>query len=224
MKTWIGMLVVTVSAGLGCLEDEPGVDASDARETGDADGEMTGGEIGESDIDRIDAQCGGGRIPVAMSCGPATVSERDNLGQAHIPDGTPITYEEVPPSSGDHRPAWARWGEYDYLPPQRWLHNLEHGGIAFLYDPCASESVIASLRESARAQAEDEGGPFRWVMTPYPGLPSVVAVVAWQAVWEAECLDDEVNASLQSFIDARYRAAPEDVASDGSYATGWIGR
>jgi len=26
---------------------------------------------------------------------------------------------------GNHRPLWAVWGEYLYLPPQRWLHNLE---------------------------------------------------------------------------------------------------
>ena len=27
--------------------------------------------------------------------------------------------------SGSHRPAWARYGEYKFLPKQRWLHNLE---------------------------------------------------------------------------------------------------
>ena len=42
-------------------------------------------------------------------------------------------------------------GKYEYLPPQRWLHNLEHGGIAFLYHPCAEQSVIDSLHEILHA-------------------------------------------------------------------------
>lgn len=28
-------------------------------------------------------------------------------------------------NSGSHRPAWAKYGEYKFLPKQRWLHNLE---------------------------------------------------------------------------------------------------
>ena len=66
------------------------------------------------------------------------------------------------------------------LPPQRWLHNLEHGGIAFLYHPCAEESVIDSLRNIACSMADDETGAFRWVLTPYPNLPSKISIVAWE--------------------------------------------
>ena len=35
------------------------------------------------------------------------------------------TETEKKGSRGDHRPNWARYGEYLYVPPQRWLHNLE---------------------------------------------------------------------------------------------------
>jgi len=27
--------------------------------------------------------------------------------------------------SGDHRPVWPKFGEYIFVPPQRWLHNIE---------------------------------------------------------------------------------------------------
>ena len=29
--------------------------------------------------------------------------------------------------------ALAKYGEYDFLPPQRWMHNNEHGAAVFLY-------------------------------------------------------------------------------------------
>jgi len=45
---------------------------------------------------------------------------------------TSISYEgQNPPLRGDHRPAWALYGEYLYIPPQRWLHNLEVRRFAF---------------------------------------------------------------------------------------------
>jgi len=31
--------------------------------------------------------------------------------------------------SGPHRPLWPVYGEYLYLPPQRWVHSLEVGYV-----------------------------------------------------------------------------------------------
>ena len=42
-----------------------------------------------------------------------------------------------------------------------YLHNLEHGGIVFLYHPCAEDAVVDALRELARARPEDDTGLFR---------------------------------------------------------------
>lgn len=176
-----------------------------------------------AEVDRVDAACQGARLPPIATCGAAVVEQIPSRGAGHVPEA-PISYVDNPPSSGDHRPAWARWGEYDYLPPQRWLHNLEHGGIALLYDPCADEATVTALGDFARARADDEGGPFRWVLTPYPGLPTRVAVVAWEWTWQAGCTAPEGGASLEAFVTDHYRKAPEDVAADGSYTTGWIGR
>lgn len=198
-----------------CLQDKEGLVDQDGTVTETSD---------DDDIDRVDASCQGGRMPLPSSCGEASVAFVESQGAEHLPQPEPISYSDNPPSSGDHRPSWARWGEYDYLPPQRWLHNLEHGGVAFLYDPCVSVAVVEALRSFARSQPEDETGAFRWVLTPYPGLSSGVAVVAWEWTWQADCLDVGLKGSLQSFIDEHYRAAPEDLAGDGGYATGWIGR
>ena len=38
-----------------------------------------------------------------------------------------------------------KYGEYAYLPPQRWLHSLEHGAIVLLYHPCANSDQVIHI-------------------------------------------------------------------------------
>ena len=138
----------------------------------------------------------------------------------HIAEG-PIYYEEDLPSAGSHRPQWAKWGEYTYLPPQRWLHNLEHGGITFLYHPCSDQSIINDLKALIDDIPDDDDGAFRWILTPSARLRTPLAIVAWEWKYEAECIDQEI---AKDFIQRQYRQAPEDVARDGAYTEGWVGR
>ena len=154
-------------------------------------------------------------------CVEGVGEHRDNQGQAHIAVDQPIAYAFDPPSSGDHRGVWARWGAYEDLPPQRFLHNLEHGGAALLHHPCAPAETVQALRDVADARDDDAGGPFRWVLTPYPDLPQAIAVVTWEWTYTADCVRPD---EIAEFLDRHYRMAPEDIASDGGYAEGWLGR
>ncbi len=172
------------------------------------------------DPDMIDASCTLADF-APPACTDPTITNIAATSQAHIVQPEAISYTTSPPSSGPHRPAWAKWGEYDFLPPQRWLHNLEHGGVALLYHPCVDASVVDELRAVAAAQADDDTGAFRYTLTPYADLPTAVAVVAWEWSYEAECVD---AAAIKTFIDDHYRQAPEDFAQDGSYSTGWLSR
>jgi len=204
MRGWLCCLGVFA---LGCVSDEEGIDGN--------------GDV--VDPDRVDPACHG--APLApVTCAPSLAREHPSAGAGHIAWPTPIHYIETPPSSGDHRPEWGRWGEYSFLPPQRWLHNLEHGGVALLYDPCLDAALVEALRAFARARPDDDGGPFRWVLTPYPGLPAPVMAVAWQWTWLAQCLSDERLAELESFVTDHYRQSPEDFDGDGSFSDGWLGK
>jgi hypothetical protein len=107
------------------------------------------------------------------------------------------------------------------MPPQRYIHNLEHGGITFLYNPCASQEIIDSLRLLACSKADDDGGPFRWILTPYVGLPTNIAVVAWEWSYTNNCFDYQ---GIIDFIDDHYRNAPEDFYYNGSYDTLYLGK
>ncbi len=150
------------------------------------------------------------------------VGERQEFGgQMHIALPTPLNYSASPPASGDHRPMWACWGEYEFLPATRWIHNLEHGGIAFLYHPCTPEALVDELRSFVRSIEDDDAGPFRWIMTPYSGLPSAISVVAWEWVYSADCVRAP---EIREFIRQHYRNAPEDVVSAGRFSEGYIGR
>lgn len=155
------------------------------------------------------------------ACGAGAARAVPGEGAAHVDAPETITWQAVPPASGPHRGQWARWGEYSALGPERWLHNLEHGGIALLYHPCVDPETVEALRAIARGVPDDDTGAFRWILAPYPDLPTAVAVVAWEWVYEAECVDaDEIGA----FIGQRYRRAPEDVRGDGAFREGWLGR
>lgn len=157
----------------------------------------------------------------AGACMPGSARAVPGEGASHVDESEVITWQAVPPASGPHRGQWARWGEYSELGPERWLHNLEHGGIALLYNPCIDPESVEALRAIARGMPDDDTGAFRWILTPYPELPSAVAVVAWEWVYEAECVQAD---EIETFIGQRYRRAPEDVRGDGAYSENWIGR
>lgn len=207
----------------GCAET---ADPGPAGSSGDSAANHAGsaGEGGDHDPDRIDVRC--------MDLAWQPSGERDgeevftpSESADHVPLPEPIDYgpqyRELPPSGGPHRGHWARWGEYASLAPQRWVHNLEHGGVALLYHPCAGDEAVETLRAYAHGRAADEGGPFRWVLTPWQGLPTKTAVVAWEIAtfWNAP-----TSADLEGFVSRHYRKAPEDVSADGNFDDGWLGR
>ncbi len=155
-----------------------------------------------------------------QACAPGEIAYLESKGGDHVALTEAIVYEEDLPSSGPHRAVWAKWGEYEYLPPERWLGNLEHGGIALLYHPCADDGVKEALRALARARPDDDSGPFRWVMSPYLPLEATVAVVAWEWTYLSHCVDAH---EIYGFVDQHYRKAPKDNEAGGAYQSGWIG-
>lgn len=169
------------------------------------------GSSGGSDPDPAD--------PVAGSGGPcnAVVVQVDAVSSVHKEIGTDLDYQSVPPCIGDHWTAWTAWGEHeDVIPPEVYVHNLEHGGVALLYDcPEGCDDMVSELRAYAAGVPDDDGGDFRYVLTPFESeLPGPVAVAAWGWTWNADCVDLE---ALGAFVDAHYRDAPEDVKSSGSF-------
>ncbi len=56
-------------------------------------------------------------------------------GREHRPEGTKLTYNFNPPTSGDHYATWIKKGVYDLPRPDgNLVHSQEHGYIIFWYD------------------------------------------------------------------------------------------
>jgi hypothetical protein len=105
--------------------------------------------------------------------------ECDNIPHKYVPKhvcmDVPLAYDAPVPTYGDHRPLWPKYGEYLFVPVQRWLHNVEHGAIVLLYHPCADPSEVRLLKEVVRNCLR------RHIITPYAELPPErpIALVAW---------------------------------------------
>ena len=102
---------------------------------------------------------------------------------------SPISFPHPIPTHGNHRPIWPKFGEYKFLPAQRWLHNIEHGAVVMLYHPCTHPATVQTLR------ALVTGCIRKHIITPSTNLPEdrPLALVAWGCrMMMAEVDEDKV--------------------------------
>lgn len=141
----------------------------------------------------------------------------------------PVQRYALPPSTGMHRERWATYGEYEYLPMPRWLHNLEHGTVAFLYDHCMPREEVCKLKSYILSIADDITGPFRWVLSPGPrnrvssGTRNRrLAIVVWGQALITDCWNPD---DWDTFLDRYYRwTSPEDYPPSGDYNHTYVGQ
>ncbi|MBM4362046.1 MAG: DUF3105 domain-containing protein [Deltaproteobacteria bacterium] len=124
---------------------------------------------------------------VCTSCGDCDEAVAVT-GGVHVDD--PIDYPDLPPAGGDHASCWAPWGAHeDEVPDDRWVHNLEHGGVVLLYR-CATPDCAAEAADLAELRALVESSP-QLLLTPSAELPTRFAAVAWGRRLRSDCLDPE---------------------------------
>ncbi|XP_072163671.1 uncharacterized protein [Diadema setosum] len=140
----------------------------------------------------------------------------------HVCMNRAIVYDYTVPTSGAHRPLWAKYGEYRYLPKQRWLHNMEHGAAVFLYHPCADLTEIEELKEIARSCLR------KHIITPFRDLPQNLpfVVLTYGCKLELPYIDAErVRNFLRENANKRDgpHSAPEwRVSRDGQFDHGLL--
>jgi hypothetical protein len=110
---------------------------------------------------------------------------------------------------------WLRYQEYPgVIARGYWVHNLEHGAVAFLYRPDAPPAVVAALRDVYRALPPDPACGHRLaVMLPDPLLSRPIAAVAADWVLQADGVDAP---TLNAFVTARRNRGPERVCDPGT--------
>lgn len=134
-------------------------------------------------------------------------------GREHVAEGSQILYKHNPPSSGPHYPVPKDWGAYqEEVPKGYWVHNLEHGGVVFLYDcPSGCPDIVRQLEDAAKSFPRDKFGEIKLVVTPYSGLPTntKVSAIAWD--YEKDFQNDLSTENLLSFYNAHVDRGPEDI-------------
>lgn len=109
-----------------------------------------------------------------------------------------------------------QYGEYKYLPKSLWLNVVLHGGVAFLYHPCARQDLIEKVRTMAVSCLQ------RHVITPYERLSPCkpIAMVAWSCFYSTS----QVNISdAKHWIQQNAMKGPAShVSENGQYTDGLI--
>jgi len=109
-----------------------------------------------------------------------------NEGAGHTTSvDTPLTFQHYPPSSGAHYPAPANWNAYDDPVSEGYfVHNLEHGGVVFLYK--CPENNCPELKQQfkdlfAKAPPESRFNKVKILSSPYDEakMPSQIVALAW---------------------------------------------
>lgn len=142
---------------------------------------------------------------VCNACDDACEAPVPVLSAAHVQ--TPLDYPDKPPAGGDHNPCWGLYQVYPEdspLAPERWVHNLEHGAVVYLYN-CPS-----GCSESVQALTALVDELPRTLLTPYTDMPEGFAAVAWGHRLLASCLD--LNA-MRDFYEAHFDMGLESVDS-----------
>jgi hypothetical protein len=117
--------------------------------------------------------------------GPGTPGS-GTLAHDHV--AGPVTYAVTPPVGGPHNGIWMNAGVYTQpIPPERAVHNLEHGAVWITYDPSLSAAKVQQLvdffnKQTMIPEASDGGRSNRFVdVSPWTDnkLPSPIMISSW---------------------------------------------
>ena len=145
-------------------------------------------------------------------------------GRTHVDPSTTPTYKSYPPASGPHYSAqgvapvpWQTIATASSpLVEGQYIHNLEHGGMAILYN-CPTGADCTTLQNSLEkyvrnlAPVEPTFGEVKVVLTPYSkGMQQhKVALVAWDYI---EFLDSYDQALITRFYENHVNKGPDQIA------------
>ena len=157
------------------------------------------------------------RLPFQTVSGTVGQAVADE-GRNHVDPSTAPTYKFYPPASGPHFSAQgiapAPWQTIDTLQEGQYIHNLEHGGIAILYD-CPSGADCTTLKNALEnyvrnlAPVEPTYHEIKVVLTPYSrGMQKKVALVGWDYI---EFLDSYDQAEITRFYENHVDQGPEQI-------------
>jgi hypothetical protein len=116
---------------------------------------------------------------------------------------TTVNYDPAPPSSGSHNPSPLPVGSKKFYsrdenpPPERAVHNLEHGYVVVWYDKQATDAQVSALEQAGRA-ASGKLLIVPWTRQDFPG-DKHVAMTSWSL---KQSCGDVSGAMIEEFFEA----------------------
>lgn len=113
----------------------------------------------------------------------------------HLPPNQTGKYKTYPPSSGVHYGNYLEWGLYKQeVPPEYWVHSLEHGGIVILFnckylpDCDKAKSALETFWDNAPPDAKF--GNIKILITPNSKITNAITALAWGYQLDLTSLDE----------------------------------
>ncbi|MBA3946091.1 MAG: DUF3105 domain-containing protein [Herpetosiphonaceae bacterium] len=131
-------------------------------------------------------------------------------GRNHISNVAAGSYNSNPPAGGDHYGQWATWGVQTIAPPDSMLvHNLEHGGVIFWYDPAKVDAAVVQKLTTLTRNLQDTN--IRVILTPRAkGIDGNKPIAATS--WGYLMTEDQYNeGNLRAFFNEHINKGPECV-------------
>lgn len=103
----------------------------------------------------------------------------------------PISYEQDPPTNGDHATYWQNCGFYSSpVENEAAVHSMDHGAVWITYRPDLPADQVEILRGLAQEEYV--------LVSPYPDLYAPVVATAWRNQLDLTGADDP---RLRQFVD-----------------------
>jgi len=146
------------------------------------------------------AGCGGGIL-----LDTEDIVEFPDEGRLHVAEGTPITYNTDPPTSGTHYPVPQDGGFYTReILPGYLVHSMEHGAIIIYYN----STVTQAQQDEIRNILTPHLGNFATVIAlPRNDPDYAIILTAWSHWQRLRTYDSN---KIRDFIDLRLGKGPEN--------------
>ncbi|XP_024945621.1 uncharacterized protein LOC107272421 isoform X2 [Cephus cinctus] len=169
------------------------------------------------DNSEVNYTCYGQKIVPSYQIEPLIYCEKipKAYKAAHICMHKKIKYVDDIPLYGSHRPVWPVYGEYKFVPPQRWVHSLEHGAVVMLYHPCANPYEVKILKTLVKNCLR------RYIVTPYNLLDEdrPLALLTWGCRLTMSYVNPAV---VRKFIKKKALHGPERISANGGFSEGLL--
>jgi Protein of unknown function (DUF3105) len=130
--------------------------------------------------------------------------EIQNFRESDGHTNDPVTYESVPPVTGEHREFPAPCGVHDVqIEDELFVHSLEHGAVGVLYDPQQVE--VPTIRDVEALVNEYDD---RTIAAPYPNMETPITLTSWGELMR---LPDFRESTARNYIDEFIGSGPENI-------------